>query len=71
MKKIDDLRYQAEDDMTFVNKTTGVRYGRRIYLGADTIDNYEELPLTEDELAELTRIDEEVKKREETQRKTR
>lgn len=52
MKKIDEQRYQAEENMTFVHKTTLVRMGNGIYLAdADDIGNYTEEPMTEAELA--------------------
>lgn len=52
MKKIDEHRYQAEENKTFVHKTTLVRMGNGIYLAdADDISNYTEEPMTEAELA--------------------
>lgn len=52
MKKIDEHRYQAEENKTFVHKTTLVRMGNGIYLAdTDDISNYTEEPMTEAELA--------------------
>jgi hypothetical protein len=54
MKQIDERRFCAEENMTFVHKEKGTRMGNRIYIGNnDSIENYEEQPMTEDELLKL------------------
>lgn len=64
MKKIDDHRYQAEESMTFVHKTSGIRMGNRMYLAeTDNIDNYTEESMTEEEKAELEKENAQVKER--------
>ena len=42
-----NLHYVAGDGKTFVQKTTGVRFGNDLYLSSDdSIDNYEEVEMT-------------------------
>ena len=51
MKQIDKYRFQADEQKTFVNNTTSIRMGNRIYIAADdSIDNYSEVPMTDDEI---------------------
>lgn len=47
--------FTADDGKTFVHKTTNVRYGNDIYLAADdVIDNYQEEPLTQEEIDQIS-----------------
>ena len=54
MIQIDGRRYRAEEGKTFVHKTTHVRMGNGIYLGdSDSIKNYKEVAMTEEEIAQI------------------
>lgn len=54
MIQIDERRYRAEEGKTFVHKTTHVRMGNGIYLGdSDSIKNYKEVAMTEEEIAQI------------------
>lgn len=49
----DSLHWTADDGKTFVNKETGSRIGWDMYLATyDSIDNYEEQEMTDEEKAE-------------------
>lgn len=49
----DSLHWSADDGKTFVNKETGNRIGWDMYLATyDSIENYEEKDMTDDEKAE-------------------
>lgn len=64
MKKIDNNRYQAEENMTFVRKATQVRMGNRMYLcDTDSIDNYTEEPMTAEEIAAIEKEKEQAEER--------
>ena len=48
------LHYNAEEGNTFVQKGTNIRYGNDLYLSIeDSIDNYSEEPMTDEEKAEI------------------
>ena len=52
--EIDNRSYEASEGMTFVRKSDNVRFGHFIYLSViDSIDNYIEEPMTEEEIKEL------------------
>ena len=54
MIKIDDNRYTASDGCFIVRKTDGFIMGESIDLGtADSIDNYEDQPYTEESYKEF------------------
>ena len=54
MIKIDERRYKADEGKTFVHKTTYVRMGNGIYLGdSDSIKNYKEEQMTDEEIAQI------------------
>lgn len=49
----DSLHWTADNGKTFVNKETGNRIGWDMYLATyDSIENYEEKDMTDDEKAE-------------------
>lgn len=49
----DSLHWTADNGKTFVNKETGNRIGWDMYLATyDSIENYEEKEMTDDEKAE-------------------
>lgn len=49
----DSLHWSADDGKTFVNKETGSRIGWDMYLASyDSIENYVEQDMTDDEKAE-------------------
>lgn len=51
MKQIDKYRFQADEQKTFVNNTTSIRMGNRIYIASDdSIANYAEVPMTDEEI---------------------
>lgn len=57
-----NLHYVAGDGKTFVQKTTGVRFGNDLYLSSDdSIDNYEEVEMTPEELEDIRKKEEEKK----------
>ena len=52
--EINNRSYEASEGMTFVRKSDNVRFGHFIYLSIiDSIDNYTEEPMTEEEIKEL------------------
>jgi len=54
MKQIDERRFTAEENKTFVHKVTKDRIGNGIYIGEnDSIENYTEEPMNESELTEI------------------
>lgn len=62
MKQIDEHRFQADEQMTFVNKSSSKRMGNGIYLAnGDSIKNYTEEPMTP---AEISAYEESKRKRE-------
>lgn len=64
MVKIDERRYTAEENMTFVHKKNGTRMGNRICLGSkDSIDNYTEEPMTQEEIERVQKEKEERENR--------
>lgn len=57
--EINNRSYEASEGMTFVRKSDNARFGHFIYLSIiDSIDNYTEEPMTEEEIKEL---EEEIK----------
>ena len=57
MKQIDERRFTAEENKTFVHKVTKDRIGNGIYIGEnDSIENYTEEPMNESELVEFNSI---------------
>ena len=52
--EINNRSYEASEGMTFVRKSDNARFGHFIYLSIiDSIDNYTEEPMTEEEIKEL------------------
>ena len=51
MKQIDEHRFQADEYKIFMHNTTLVRMGNRIYIASDdSIANYAEVPMTDEEI---------------------
>ena len=51
MKQIDEHRFQADKYKIFMHNTTLVRMGNRIYIASDdSIANYAEVPMTDEEI---------------------
>lgn len=62
MKQIDEHRFQADEQKTFVHKSSSKRMGNGIYLATgDDIGNYTEEPMTP---AEISAYEESKRKRE-------
>lgn len=62
MKQIDEHRFQADEQKTFVHKSSSKRMGNGIYLATgDNIRNYTEEPMTP---AEISAFEESKRKRE-------
>ena len=56
---MENRAFEASEGMTFVRKSDNARFGHFIYLSIiDSIDNYTEEPMTEEEIKEL---EEEIK----------
>ena len=54
MAVINNRAFEASEGMTFVRKKDNLRFGHFIHLSViDSIDNYSEEPMTEEELKEL------------------
>lgn len=54
MAVINNRAFEASEGMTFVRKKDNLRFGHFIYLSTtDSIDNYSEEPMTEEELKEF------------------
>ena len=51
---MENRAFEASEGMTFVRKSDNARFGHFIYLSiVDSIDNYTEEPMTEEEIKEL------------------
>lgn len=51
MKQVDEYRFQADEQKTFVHKSSLIRMGNHIYIAyGDSIDNYSEEPMTDEEI---------------------
>lgn len=51
MKQIDEHRFQADENKIFMHNATLVRMGNRIYISSDdSIANYAEVPMTDEEI---------------------
>lgn len=62
MKQIDEHRFLADEQKTFVHKSSSKRMGNGIYLAnGDSIENYTEEPMTP---AEISAYEESKRKRE-------
>ena len=60
---MENRAFEASEGMTFVRKSDNARFGHFIYLSIiDSIDNYTEEPMTEEEIKELEEFNEKINK---------
>ena len=60
---MENRAFEASEGMTFVRKSDNARFGHFIYLSViDSIDNYTEEPMTEEEIKELEEFNKKINK---------
>ena len=60
---MENRAFEASEGMTFVRKSDNARFGHFIYLSIiDSIDNYTEEPMTEEEIKELEEFNKKINK---------